>query len=474
MDRNLICLRNASFPELYFNFEAGLLVKNYYSVIASSWSFEGTALKLAYPSEKEVSISVLIEYRGDYVKLKLPDQDKYYDVYDGEIGEIELWSSSQSLNQCWIVESGSPVEADQKMIKSQWSPSVDLRVAQQMDYDCLFRLRQNDVRTFRYPEAIDPRAALIHIPLVDVNGDRYVKLTDGKRITFDKASAMKYRLLNYRERRLARKMVVASNSLCFAKGGLHDSQVILHKRPFPLIILSIAGAQFEFRNLEFQDFIVKKGDKAIENPLFPHYYRNEIKPSFEEAQSLGIAVGDDCLLLTKAYRISIMEDLFLILFAFNAMIPEGRKGCFRMVGFGLGFFAYLDMQYSLTPILTEIFIKALDLVLKAFHSHFPQIVAIDFSTQKGEGSLAPPASGNYGHIQIKERNSDLLDPPTDELLIGVVNPSDVFSYKGNEFSYDSVEALLGNNTDLRYNQVLIFNPALEKRDRHQIVTRPCF
>ena len=482
-----IRLRSAAFETFYLNGDLEQardpsnkeptkgLVKGEYFATFSTWYYRNSLLINAYVTGIQFKCS--FEKKGDYVRIKT--EEGYLDAYNDST-EVKFWTDTTSLNQCWLVESGLPPMTDRTQLMANWSPVADIRVLQLLDFESGFRLRAQSAKIFYSTEDVQvkPAAALIHIPLVDINGDRHIILSNFKKLkSLNQSKVDDYRLLNPIERRLFRKMVVASESLIFAEGGLHNTTPKIHKKAFSAIILSIAGAQFEFQGLEYQDFIVDPKAAANEDPLFPRFYPQGKKPSFAEAAKLkgyAVTIPENRYLLLGAYARSIQEDLYLLLTTFQRMVPLGKKGRLRFVGFGLGFFARLDMQYSLTELLKPVFLERLDAVLKQFHGQLSNIAIIDFADGSGEGALTLKIGQKYGHILIAEREGDLLSVPTDDYFVGMANPSDVESKKGNEFGYDSIESLIGNNSSLRYDQVIDFNPWLANDENAVPIELPKF
>ena len=228
--------------------------------------------------------------------------------------------------------------------------------------------------------------------------------------------------------------------------------------------------------MEFNDFNVVKGTAANSKPIFPHYYANGIKPSFNQASQLigtsATKIDDNLIFLSQAYLMSAIEDITLVLTAFNAMLTV-PMGWLKLTAVGMGFFAKLDMTKSISNILIPLFLQAFHWVATNLSSKFDKIKVVEFPDYSGRYK---PYWGNqigsFRTVHTHKRDLLLLTGEDASYRVGVVNPADVMSYKGNEPQYASVEAMIGNNTDLRYNQVAVFNPYLLRASNYVSVNRP--
>ena len=78
---------------------------------------------------------------------------------------------------------------------------------------------------------------------------------------------------------------------------------------------------------------------------------------------------------------------------------------------------------------------------------------------------------NGVHI-VKGQRRDVLFWTEEEVAAytcGALNAGDCFCIPGNEFGYASVEAMIGNNTDLRVGQSYVHNPYILDASRHVAV-----
>ena len=455
-------IKSKIFPHLFLSFSSHLF-KDLFSVTKSIWSLTDKSLSNIYQNKTFIISSIKLNENT----FKFCYDSKCLDAWDNS-DKVILYPSNNNLNQQWIIISAEPILPNINELSKKWSPKSQILKLQKDDYQTDFLNRRARSYIFYLKDSILPSEIsvfLSHIPLVTTNGDKFSILPNFQSIgpiTLDKVE--KYNLLNYDERRRARKMIIISDSKVFAWGG-YNSQVNLYSSPRKTFIISIAAPQFEFRKLEYRDFIVNSEDSAIINPLFPQYYSNGNKPSFEQAKldQRNKMIDDDTILLTSAYFKSTIQDLTLILFSFNHHLKLNESGWLKLTALGMGFFAQLDIGKSIANLLIPIFLLAITTILTSWSSAFPKIKVIEFPDFTKNKVYHLNVNQINGINLVHTRYRDLLDfnhPEYSNYTLGIVNPSDVFSYKGNEFGYGSVEAMIGNNTDLRYNQVLAFNPYL--------------
>jgi hypothetical protein len=211
--------------------------------------------------------------------------------------------------------------------------------------------------------------------------------------------------------------------------------------------------------LEYLDFITPP------EILFPSYYPNS---------AIKISIGGGRFFLADVYVNAMTEDIRGILYSFEYFLEENKrkgknsKGWLKLTAIGMGFFADLPGYGSLTPIIQPLFIKATKHVLENYYPSFPLIEVIEFPNFSGTYKVPQIKFGTFKGTLVTTNKEDLLymDHRHADFLVGLVNPSDVFSYKGNEFEYASVEAEIGNNTDIRYRQTALFNPGLLKKSSY--------
>ena len=477
---------SVAFPGLFLSVDQSKLIKQSYQPTNASWKITDDDLINVY---NNVYVPLKVITSGAYVTIC--DATDCLDAYDGS-NRVEYYRPNQHRNQLWIMTSGDPVTPNISYISSLWTPVDSIKQLQLQDYRTSYRQRLQLTKIFYLNGVINPLhipAYMTHIPTIDINGDRHVILPDQKNISpLTVNKTQQYNLLSYRERRIARKMVIISQSKVFAHGW-GAANVRLYDPPRNIHLISLAGPQFEFRKLEFNDFIVIRGAAADPKPLFPHYYADGIKPSFDQASQLvganAIKIDNDLIFLSQAYMVSAIEDITLILTAFNSVLttPTGTScstqlhgnctGWLKLTAVGMGFFAKLDMKKSIAGILVSLFLQAFHWVASNLSSKFNKIKVVEFPDYGG--SYKPywgDQVGSFRTVHTYKRDILLLTGEDANYQVGVVNPADVMSYKGNEPQYASGESMIGNNTDLRYNQVAVFNPYLLQAGNYVSVNRP--
>ncbi len=270
-------------------------------------------------------------------------------------------------------------------------------------------------------------------------------------------------------------MVFISKSKVFGHGW-GAPNIKLYNPAKMVHLISLAGPQFEFRKLEFKDFIVVKGEQTNKTPVFPQYYSNRMKPSFKTALHMSSnamkIIDSNTIFLSQAYYISAIEDITLILTAFNSALSS-NNGWLKLTAVGMGFFAKLDMRKSIADILLPLFLQAFHWVASKLSHTFSNIKVVEFPDYSG--SYKPywgDQVGSFRTVHTYKRDILLLTDEDSIYKVGIVNPADVMSYKGNEPQYASGESMIGNNTDLRYNQVAVFNPYLLQSSNYVGVNSP--
>lgn len=373
------------------------------------------------------------------------------------------------------MENIQTVNPDINFITSHWSPILSVRQKQYDDYNS--NQNKDIAMIFYNSEFINPQNIsryLTNIPLVATNGDQYVILPNGENISpLTEEKTIRYNLLNPIERRLARRMIIISYSNIFAYGGYRSKTVEYNPSKFGIII-SMAAPQFEFNKLEHQDFIVEHGDPQKES-LFPSIYPLGVKPSYEEAsrdnRNINLSNGR-AFFLSDAYYKTMIQDISLILMSFQTALQNiNNNGWLKLTAIGMGVFAESPKYGNLRYILEPLFISAAQYVINNWSRAFPNVQVIEFPNFSG--SYIAPQVNFHGQVITTNREGALIiDERHKNYIVGIVNPSDVFSYKGNEFTYGSVEAEIGNNTDIRYRQVAVFNPNLLNINRYYPINLP--
>eukprot|EP00708_Paratrimastix_pyriformis_P002952 GAFH01001716.1.p2 GENE.GAFH01001716.1~~GAFH01001716.1.p2 ORF type:complete len:441 (+),score=111.27 GAFH01001716.1:180-1325(+) len=377
--------------------------------------------------------------------------------------------------------------------------------------------------------------------MICVSGDNAIELQngtalmgpEGRRYAAVLASRNLPPLLDYTERRKAHKKVIASRCRCFASRGYPRGEPQPYAKPYPeVIVVTAAGPQFENDALEWKDFIIDVDQPANPTPLFPSYYRHsggaipahseildlmrrvsrqgvEISPEEKQKSEAYLSCGIFPVVVSPgekpikpvagekpgpiffnaaAYFNCMVEDIELILTAFARMVDERnqelpadapkRKGYFKFVAIGCGFFAQ-NRRFgagTLSPMLYPLMLAALQNVLTANrlprdrHGQ-PLIDTIELPDFSGRSIFTPswgdePIHGisiNKGHAR------DALDFTREQFATywcGCLNAGDCFCIPGNERQYASVEAAIGNNTDMRIQQAYFHNPQLLDLSRY--------
>jgi hypothetical protein len=333
------------------------------------------------------------------------------------------------------------------------------------------------VRVF-YPQYIDPNNLedyLTRVPRVCVDGDRHIMLPNGELIRSDQIPT--YHLLGYKERRLARKKVIASPALLFAMGGYPNSGITYLAKPMQIVILSMAGNQFEMDKLEYQDFIVDKTSRTRQ-PLFPQFYPKSMRTltGISTARYMDeqyYEIDSEHFLDKHALLLSMIEDVTLLLSSFGRMISDGKRGYLHATALGAGYFAQFLGKKDISKLIYQTLLDAYEVVLKSidigdYGNPIRKIGTIILPDFTGTKRLYTPKIPNFGldWITVKGQHKDCLDfrnIDTRIYTLGVINAGDSFAIPGNEFAYSSVEAMIGNNTDLRLMQNYHLNPYLLKR-----------
>jgi hypothetical protein len=294
------------------------------------------------------------------------------------------------------------------------------------------------------------KSYLQNIPLICINGDTYILLQNGARISKTKYLAGMYpQLLTPLQRINARKKIIAHYGKMYAEGGYMSPYKQL-RTPIPVIILSIAGCQFEVDYLEYTQFF-----------------------SDMPSKSSIVIRGEDKYFDRLKYYKQCYEDILLMLKSFDYMVDMINKennttklGYLRVIAVGMGFFANLHLGQNISHILLPIYMFAFHNIMK--YNHFPNIHKIEFSNFRTDGLFTWKYEEVLNGTTFSTVNFKNSFDPKDirEFHIGIINPSDAFAIPGNEHDYASVEAMLGSNTDLRLYQSYFFNPYMLSEENY--------
>eukprot|EP00698_Gefionella_okellyi_P023670 TRINITY_DN8152_c0_g1_i1.p1 TRINITY_DN8152_c0_g1~~TRINITY_DN8152_c0_g1_i1.p1 ORF type:complete len:451 (-),score=58.84 TRINITY_DN8152_c0_g1_i1:254-1606(-) len=391
-----------------------------------------------------------------------------------------------------------------------------------------------DARVFYLAGILAPHdipRLLTDVPQIAINGDQHIRLQNSKHFTSTSPIDYQVRvgenvLITYTERRRSRKKVIASMSNVYAFGGYPaKTRIVEYSEPIQCVIITAAGAQFEFEHLEWRDFIIAPGQPADMRPLFAHYYphTNGVIPSFADVHqcmggapltplalaALRLPRGSDTTsaptatttagpapvatygrplstadyldvgrpgapvyLNVAAYRCSAVEDVRLILTAFSHMVAVDRaqrRGWFKLTAIGLGFFASHPAfnNSSIGQKLAPLLLQAIEIVLSSDCLPRPRggepYLAVLELPDFMKGGFTPAWGDIKGVRVVKGYSRDVLLFEPEELagyVCGALNAGDCFCIPGNETGYMSVEAAIGNNSDVRIAQAYYHNRQL--------------
>lgn len=374
------------------------------------------------------------------------------------------------------------------------------------------RVYANDLyinNTIKPCHSLSLNRALTKTAAVAVHGDRHGLFQDGTPFPndqqyFTQLKSGDPRGLSPEERLLAGKKIIASNSLVLATGGypfMNPKQLL--KKPMEIGIFSQAGAQFEMPYLHYQLFVLDPHQSSLPPTPFSHFYTglpttyseanhafdlNHFNPNFSllrqgfsflSRRTTGdfyqsFYKKDALILLNKAYQKHLFEDTALMLAAVNEFAKEQGKPAFlKATAVGMGFFAKIDCTYTIQHHLYPYYLRSFRDLLKT--GQYPHIAKIEFPT------LSEPleelykyimTEETYGGVDVAKSMRDVLtftDKEQEQFYICVVNPSDANALPGNEWSYGSVEPMIGLNTSLRADQVYLMNENVLSPEHQRMV-----
>ena len=327
----------------------------------------------------------------------------------------------------------------------------------------------------------------------------------GKKIHFRDIPNGHPETLSPHERMLARKIIIAAETTVNGYGG-YLSGVEKIKGGKKGIAVIKAAPQFEMEYLEYRHFIIdKNGPYQNESDRFfaDQYLPNRDKtktpgfPSLNEAEEsiksksndyIALSGGNEGKIFNKAaFLAAIKQDVMIELAAANAMAEKaGHKAHHKGVLAGVGFFSDLDAnrKNSIASILTPIILQAYKEVLE--QNKFPMISTVEFPLYKDDNRNNDPSaqfnqifkgSDIIPSVKIIGANmTDVLNPKNvaDSEFLSFNNAGDAFSNAGNEGILEgeeqgktpatrgasSVEAAIGNRTDISISCTTQMNPAM--------------
>lgn len=150
-----------------------------------------------------------------------------------------------------------------------------------------------------------------------------------------------------------------------------------------------------------------------------------------------------------------------------------RRGWLKGTAIGMGFFAQMGGGVgSIAHHLMPLMLHAWHTVLTS-HDWSPWIAVLELPDFSGGGQYTPawgdsPVNGVRIVKGSSKRRDVFLFTPDEarDYVPGALNAGDCYCIPGNEFGYASVEAAMGNNSDIRVVQNYQHNPCLLDAARH--------
>ncbi|WP_298624293.1 type IV secretion protein Dot [uncultured Legionella sp.] len=356
-----------------------------------------------------------------------------------------------------------------------------------------------------FPDASAIHRALTKIPAVNVAGDRTGVFQNGLDFPTDpdffaKIPTGHAELLSPLERLTSAKKIIYSKSAVFASGGYpYTSLQNEYAEPINVGLFSLAGASFENRYLHQRLFILDPHHPRIDTAKFPSLFRNlptefadaknelgpyDVSPSFARIRTdlpylartqsgtnyPSFSKKNALILASEAYRRHLLEDTSLLLTSVNEAAKEaGKPALLKAAAVGMGFFAKIDGSYAIDHMLYPYFLHAFRKLLT--EQSYPWIAKIEFPTftELQQNQFETMFDNFPSPVSIVQTSRDVLKFSTEETeryFPCAVNPSDAFAYVGNEWGFGSVEAMIGNDSSLRFDQVPHTNPRLLDSKHH--------
>lgn len=300
------------------------------------------------------------------------------------------------------------------------------------------------------------------------------------------------------------KKVIVSNSLVIASGGYPVTNPRRVKpTPHYAGIFSLAGASFERHYLHPKLFILDPINEIISPQhmaSFGHLYRG-LPTEFEAAKTVlgkynstsdlcrihtgfpllarrtrdsfysSFFIKNAAIFLSEAYSRFLLEDISLLLSAVNEEAKQaGKPALLKATAVGMGFFAKVNGQYDIQHVLYPYYLRAFKKLIS--ENNYPHIAQIEFPTftdLQSEQFDNIMDNLQINNIRITNTGRDVLEFSPEEVeqfYTCCINPSDTFSWVGNEPDSKSVEAEIGDNTSARADQNALFNPVILDTERH--------
>jgi endonuclease/exonuclease/phosphatase (EEP) superfamily protein YafD len=277
---------------------------------------------------------------------------------------------------------------------------------------------------------------LTKTPQICLSADNYIQLQNKEEYkSYADALEAQPDLLTYEERMRARRKIIITDSLIFAQGGYHSDFKNL-STPMEAIILSAAGAQLDVEELDYTLYCNPKNGS----------------------------------LKVKAFQSSMNDDVYLWLHALEDYMinhhPD-RMMHLRIPGIGAGWFAKTPNGTDLGSQVKQCIINAFGLHLSK--EHFPHLEHFEFLYYEEDELDEKSVTALHEAVPTSFSFTDICAPlpaKHSHRILGMINPSDTFGQVANEFGYESLEAMIGNNSSLRFDQSYLFNPELLKSANH--------
>ncbi|WP_277619286.1 hypothetical protein [Legionella norrlandica] len=197
-------------------------------------------------------------------------------------------------------------------------------------------------------------------------------------------------------------------------------------------------------------------------PYLARSSKGTFYPSFGKSNAV--------IFLAEAYKRYQLEDISLLLASVNQSAKEaGKPALLKATAVGMGFFAKINCSYDIQHLLFPYYLRAYKQLLT--EQKYPWITKIEFPIfgELQQEQFDAIFADYNGHVKVYQSTRDVLafsESETEKFLPAVINPSDAFSYIGNEWGYGSVESMIGNNSSLRLDQVPHANPLLLEPSHH--------
>ncbi|RUR20695.1 type IV secretion protein Dot [Legionella sp. km535] len=349
------------------------------------------------------------------------------------------------------------------------------------------------------PDELAVQNSLTKIPAVNVAGDRSGYFQNGLSFPSDLDFFANIpeghpELLSPVERLISAKKLIFSESHVFASGGYPNANPVrVYPKPINVGLFSLPGATFENSYLHYRLFMLDPKNFKINTAKFESIYKN-LPTEFAAAKNelgtydlnhslIRIRTGLPYLARTssgtyypsftqsnavifqsEAYFRHLLEDTSLLLTSVNdAAKSTGRPAFLKATAVGMGFFAKIDGHYDIQHMLYPYFLRAFRKLLN--EQSYPWIAKVEFPlfSERQHMQFESVFEDYKSSIEVIRTGRDVLqftEKETDIYFPCAVNPSDAFAYTGNEWGFGSVESMIGNNSSLRFDQVIHANPLL--------------